>query len=226
VRQALGEVALAAHLLRHVRGERLQLLQRLHPEVADPLDQRVQHVHGGAGVVQRPVGGRRAGPEHPGERAEPAVRRLVAGQDPARQPRGVHHGEGRPADPEPVRRRAQEAGVERRVVRHQHAPGRELQERRQHLLDLRGADQHRLGDAGQDRDERRQPAPRVDQRGELAEHLAAPDLDRADLGDRIVAGRPARGLQIDDHERDAAQRGAQLVDGALRPTGRGCPAGR
>ncbi len=58
---------------------------------------------------------------------------------------------------------------------------------------------------------------RVDQRLELAEHLAAAHLDRADLGDhRAALGRAAGRLQVDDAERHVAQRTAELVEAALR----------
>ncbi len=46
----------------------------------------------------------------------------------------------------------------------------------------------------------------VDQRPELAQLLAAADLDRADLGDPVAVGCAAGGLQVDDHERHVAQR--------------------
>ena len=55
----------------------------------------------------------------------------------------------------------------------------------------------------------------VDQGLELAEHLAAAHLDGADLGDRRVGGAAARGLEVDDDERDIGQCGAQVVEGAL-----------
>ena len=42
---------------------------------------------------------------------------------------------------------------------------------------------------------------RVDEGLELAEHLPAANLDRADLGDRVVAGAAAGGLEVDDGER-------------------------
>ena len=58
---------------------------------------------------------------------------------------------------------------------------------------------------------------RVDQGLELAEHLAAAHLDRADLGDhRAGRGRAAGGLEVDHAEGDVAQRAAQLVEAALR----------
>ena len=55
----------------------------------------------------------------------------------------------------------------------------------------------------------------VHERLELAEHLAAAHLDRADLRDRAVRGRAARGLEVHDDERDVRQRGAQVVQGRL-----------
>ena len=36
----------------------------------------------------------------------------------------------------------------------------------------------------------------------LAEDLPAPDLDRADLGDRVRGGAAPRGLEVDDDEQD------------------------
>ena len=78
----------------------------------------------------------------------------------------------------------EEADVERRVVRDQHGVAGELEEGRQHLVDPRRGGHHRVGDAGEHRDQRRDAPAGVDQRGELAEHLAAAHLDRADLGDR------------------------------------------
>ena len=56
---------------------------------------------------------------------------------------------------------------------------------------------------------------RVDQRLELAEHLAAAHLDRADLGDAAAGRAAAGGLKVDDDEGDLAQRLAELVDREL-----------
>ena len=55
----------------------------------------------------------------------------------------------------------------------------------------------------------------VDQRLELAEHLAAADLDRADLGDVGTGRAAAGGLEVDDDEGDRRQCGAELVECAL-----------
>ena len=55
----------------------------------------------------------------------------------------------------------------------------------------------------------------IDQRRELAEHLAAAHLDRADLGDRLGVGAAAGGLQVDHDEGDLPQRLVQLVESRL-----------
>ena len=73
---------------------------------------------------------------------------------------------------------------------------------------------------GQHADVGRDLPARVDQRLELAEHLAAADLHRADLGDRAVLRRPAGGLEVDDDERDVRQRRAEFLDRHLRGSGR------
>ena len=116
----------------------------------------------------------------------------------------------------PLAGRAQEAGVERRVVRDEHGAAQELQDRGQHGRQPRRPGDHRGGDAGERDDVRRQPGARVDQRGQLAEQLAAAHLDRADLGDRVGVRRAAGGLQVEHDEGDLAQRRAQLVERELR----------
>ncbi len=66
---------------------------------------------------------------------------------------------------------------------------------------------HRRGDAGELDDLRRDGAAGIDEGGQLAEHLAAADLHRTDLGDGVVAvarclrgGAPTGGLQVHHHE--------------------------
>ena len=49
-----------------------------------------------------------------------------------------------------------------------------------------------------------------------AEELAAAQLQRADLGDRLGAGRPAGGLEVDDDERDLGERRAEVVERCWR----------
>ena len=174
-----------------------------HAEVAEPLEQAVQHVDGGPRVGQRAVVGRRRRPGSSRARVRQlAVGRLVAGDAPG-GPAARCRAPGGPA----TRARCSRAGglEERRrrtarCARPAPCRARELEERRQRRLEPRGAGDHRVGDAGQHRDERRDRHARVDQRLELAEHLAAAHLDRADLGDlaasaasrRWSRGRPRR----------------------------------
>ena len=109
---------------------------------------------------------------------------------------------------------AQEAHVERRVVRHDHRALGEGQERRQHLAERGRVGDHLIGDPGQHRDQRRDRGPGIDQGLELAEHLAAADLDRAELGDHVGLGA-AGGLQVDHAERHLRQVGAQILERCL-----------
>jgi len=107
-------------------------------------------------------------------------------------------------------------------VRHQHGPGGELQEARQHGAHGGRAHEHRRGDARELGDHRGYPAAAVHQRGQLAEYLPAAHLDRPDLGDGVGSGAATGGLQVHHHERDLPQRSAQLVEGELiEPGGRG-----
>ncbi len=196
-----------------------QILQRPYAERPDPFQQGMQHVDGGTRVVQRTVHRNGAGVQHPGQRAELVVGRLVFGQHPAGQPHGVHHLRLRPPQPEPFAVGAQEPDVERGVMRHQHAAPAELQESGQHRVEAGRVMDHRLGDAGDRHDRGRYAALRIDQRGELAEHFATADLDGADLGHRVLVAVATGGLQVDDHEGHRVQRdvlgGDELVEGQL-----------
>jgi hypothetical protein len=102
----------------------------------------------------------------------------------------------------------------------QHRAAQELQHGRQHLRQPRRAGDHRGGDARERDDAGRHAGARVDECGELTDPLATTHLHRADLGDRVVPGRPARGLQVEHDERDLAQRGAELVERQLGGAGR------
>ena len=88
----------------------------------------------------------------------------------------------------------------------------ELEKHRQHGVDGRGVAHHRRGDAGELHDLRRDAALRVDEGGELAEHDAAADLDRPDLGDGVARRAvgafraSAGGLQVHHDESGFAQR--------------------
>ena len=89
---------------------------------------------------------------------------------------------------------------------------------------MRGAGgDERVGEPGQHRDLRRDGPARVDERLERAEELAAADLDRADLGDRVVGAVAAGRLEVEDAERDVGERRPEVVEAALdgppsRPT--------
>ena len=206
-------MAVAALRGRHVGQVRPQLGIGVYALVAHPLDEPVQHVDGGAGMVVGAVGGGGGGREQPRQCRQFHAGRLVAGQHPPRQPYRAQHRRPRPGDVESLCRRPQEPDIEPGVVRDEHrAPG-ELQERGQHGLDAGCVVDHRRGDAGQLNDLRRDAAARVDQGGQLAEHHAAADLDRADLGDRVMVvpagcagvGTAAGGLLVHHDERGVGQ---------------------
>jgi len=108
----------------------------------------------------------------------------------------------------------EEPGVEPGVVGDQDALAGELQPAGQHLGEPGGVGHHGVGDAGQDRDQGRDVGLGIDQGLELTEHLAAPDLHRAELGDGVLAGA-AGGFQVDHAERDLGQGRAQVIEAGL-----------
>ena len=116
-----------------------------------------------------------------------------------------------------TKRSVQEARVEAEVVADDHRAPDELEQRREDLVDLRGGQHHRFGDAGEHGDERRDRLTRVHERVEDAEALATLVLHRTDLGDRAVVRRGARGLEIQHDERDLGERGRQVVEAGAVP---------
>ncbi len=118
-----------------------------------------------------------------------------------------------------VARRLEEADVVRGVVRHEHAPVEELQQGGQHLLDARRLRHHRLGDAGEDGDERRQGDPGIHQRLQRPQLLAHAIAGRPHLGDLAGGGRPPGGLQVEDAEGDLRQGHPQVVEAGLEGDG-------
>jgi hypothetical protein len=215
VGQIGGEGPLAPGLRRHARAEGGQLLQRLHPQVADPLEKGVQDVHGRSGVGEGAVVGGHRRPHQRGKRAEPVVADLVAAEHVPREPGGVDDGRVRPGEPEPGAAGSQEAGVVGGVVRHEHRSARELEERRERRPQPRSAREQPIGDPGEDGDQRRDRQAGIHQGLELPEHLPGAYLDGADLGDAALLGRAAGGLQVDDDERDLTQRRPELVESGL-----------
>ena len=205
----LGRLGVAGH-----RGQRRQVVDAEHPEPRRPLDQQVQQVGGGEGVVERPVRRLVVQAEPRRQRAEAAVGHLVAHQPPGQRDRIDAHGvEARVAGA--LEGVAQERHVEPDVVTDEDRAAEELEQRRQHGLDARRRRDQRVGEAGEHGDLRRDRPPRVDQRLERAEELAASDLDRADLGDRVVRAVAAGGLEVEHAERHVGQRRAEVVEAAL-----------
>jgi hypothetical protein len=174
----------------------------------------VQQIGRGQRVVERAVARPVVEPQVTGERAEPAVGHLVAHQA-TRQRDGVDDrvGETRPIVAR--ERRAEEAEIEAHVVTDDDGVAEELEERRQHGLDARGAHDHRLRDAREHGDLGRDGPTRVDQGLERAEAFAPAHLDGSDLGDRAVDRGTTRGLEVEDAEGDVAQRRAQVVERPL-----------
>ena len=215
VRQPVGQVDLLEGGVGAGRGELDQVLEGEHPERAGPLQQAVEHVHGGPGVGQRPVAGGHRRPEVGGQRGQPDVGHLVPRQQLAGQPGGAHDPVGRTLVAVPFQVGLQEAPVEGGVVAHEHGVAEEFQQARQDRLDRLGPGDHAVADPGERADQRRDRDPRADQGLEGADHLAAAHLDGADLGDAVVAGRAARGLEVQDHELDLDQRRAEVVEALL-----------
>ena len=83
--QTVGQEALAALSRRHSRGVGAQLLQGADAETTHPLDEAVQHIDRGLGVVQGAVIGRHPGAEHAGQGGQLVVGGLVLGHELPRQ---------------------------------------------------------------------------------------------------------------------------------------------
>lgn len=223
VRQLLGQVPLLPLRRGDLALPECELLDGVHAGVAEPLQQPVQDVDRGPGVGEGAVVGRGGRPEQPRQRGQLAVAGLVAREHPAGQPCGVEDLDRRPVVPGQLAGGLQEPDVERRVVGDDDAAAGELEERRQHRADARRPGHHVVGDARQHRDERRDGRARAHQGVELADHLAAADLHRPDLGDLVAVGAAAGGLEVDHDERGGDQRHADLVQRALDGHGRHVP---
>jgi hypothetical protein len=100
-------------------------------------------------------------------------------------------------------------------VRHEDRAGEEVEQPVDDPFDARGVDDHGVGDPGDGGDGRRYRQARVDERAQLADHLAAADLDGSDLGDAVVGGREPRRLQVEDHEGHLEQWRAERVETEL-----------
>ena len=214
--QVRGERALGPLFAGDGRDVVPELGETVDAEIADALDERVQDVHGGAGVVERAVCRLRRDAEELGECREFHRGCLVAAEDATRQFDCADHGETRPRRAAVGSRGLEETDVESGVVGDEYRTRGELEKRRQHLVDLRCGVHHRGGDAGELHDVRWDRTPRVHQRRELAEPLAGTHLDRADLGDAAAVRSAAGGLQVEHHEGGVRQGHRRRVD---RPVG-------
>ena len=114
---------MAAH-----RGQREQVVEARHPEARRPLEQHVQQVSGGQGVVERAVGRCVAQTEVRGEGAELEVGHLVAYQA-AGQPVGVDRAVVEAGSVGAEQGGLEEADVEAHVVTDHHRAPDELEQR-------------------------------------------------------------------------------------------------
>lgn len=163
-------------------------------------------MHGGQG---------RVGTEERRQRSQPPVGGLVLAHQLAGQGDGVDDLETRPRLAGRLRSGLEEGDVEAGVVRDEDTAAGELEEGGQHRVDARRLSDHAVGDPGEHLDERRDGGAWVDEGLELAEHLAATDLDRADLSDGAFVGAASGRLQVDHDKSHRVQRGAQVIEGAL-----------
>jgi hypothetical protein len=197
-------------------GESQEVVESENAEAPRPFEHDVQQIGRGQRVVQGPVGGPAGESEVLGQRPQLAVADLVPDQA---------AGEGARVD-DPVGARqafvpgshqggVEEGQVEPDVVAHQHGAGGELQERREHGGDGRRREHHGGGDARQDGDGGRDRPSRVHEGGVGPEALAAPHLDRSDLGDGALGGRPPRRLEVDDAERNVHEGRPEVVERSL-----------
>jgi hypothetical protein len=191
-------------------------------QAATQLQQAVEDLGAGLGVLQGPVGGLDPGAEELGQGLEPDVGDILR-HDPASQPSRAHRraGDGLVAHPGQIV--VQEPEVEGGVVRHEHRAAQELHQGGERRLDGGGAAEQDLVDPGQMGDEPGNGDPWVDQGVEGAEPFAAPVLDRADLGDPGLWRGAARGLQVHAGEGDLAEWYSQVFERRLHGRNRRPP---
>ena len=220
-RQPRGEGELRRRRMRAHAREQEQVVEPEHAERRGPLEQRVQHLGRRLRVGERAVDRLGRDAEVARQRGEPEVRNLVAHESPRDRERvdvAVREARSTRRD----QRGVEERDVEADVVADDHRVADELEQRGEHLFDARRGQHHRLGDAGEHGDERRDRHAGVDERLEAAEAFAAAQLHRADLGDRAVARRGAGGLEVDDDERDLGEGLPEVVEGGLPLPRGGC----
>src|SRR6185436_16358987 len=101
-----------------------------------------------------------------------------------------------------------EAPIERRVVRHEHASFQRAEQLTAYLVEGRRAPHHVPRDAREPGDERRNGSLRIDERLEQHAWLAAIHFDRGDLDDAIaMQGARARRFHVDDYIGESVEPG-------------------
>ena len=191
-----------------------EVVEAEHAEGPGMFQQRVQDLGGRSRVGVGAVYGLDRRAEMARQRLEAKVRHVVARQPPGERDR-IHATVSQTRVAERDESGVEERHVEANVVADDHGVARELQERRQYLGDARRGEDHGFGDAGEHRDHRRDRHAGVHERLQAAEQLAAAQLQRADLGDRVAARRATCGLEVDDDERHVEQRRAEIHTGSL-----------
>jgi hypothetical protein len=144
---------------------------------------------------------------------------LAVGHRVPYQPSGERQG----VDPfvdQPVPARGLEGAIEERdveaqVVAHEHGGPDELQKRWEHLGHRWCVGDHRIVDAGEAGDHRRDPSIGTDEGAVGAEHLAAPVAGRGHLGERRCRRGGTGGLHIHDHEGHLFEGSVRVVEGKL-----------
>ena len=169
---------------------------------------------GGTGIIECAVDGCHRAAEMGSEGLQPHIPHLLSDQPPS-QPGGVDGVVAQRRIAVQSRRRVEKRDVEANVVTHDYRVADELEEGGESSADIGCLDHHRLGDAGQDRDQRRDGKPGIDQGLKGPEQLTTPVLDRPDLGDGAIPGRSTGCLQVQDAEGDVEQRRGEIVEAGL-----------
>ena len=205
----LAGLRMAAHL-----GQQHQIVEAQHAEAGGALEQQVQQVGGGERVVERAVVGPMIEPKATGQRAQAAIRHLVAHQ-PTSEWQRVDDGVAKGGPVAAEQRGVDEPHVETDVVADDDRVADELLQGGQHRLDARCLGHHRLRDAREHGDAGGDGLARVDQGGHGAQTLAVANLDDPDLGDEVATAVAAGGLDVEHAERDIGQWGSEVVERSL-----------
>ena len=191
-----------------MRGQGEEVVEAGDAEGRGPLEQQVEQVGGGQGVVEGAVGRPVVEPEPVGEGAEPAVGHLVADEAPG-QGAGVDRcaapSRG-PAGPHAGRRRGTTTSKRRLWPTSTASPMNSRSVGSTASIRRRRHD-HRLGDAGEHGDRRRDArAPGLTSVWKVPRHSPPRTLTAPISVMPHVAGVAAGGLEVEHAERDVVQR--------------------